>query len=265
MMLAAVSAFWGAELLQAQDPESLTEAQKMDFLRNAEVVNSRQLGKGTTGILRLTLSNGTITHDAAFQPVDQFKSKVKVAGEGIELGFRDSYKFNIAAYELAKMLGLGDMMPPTVERSWMGRKGALSWWLPTKMDERERLERRIQPPDPDAWNKQMHRMRVFVQLVYDTDRNLGNVLISEDWHLWMIDFTRAFRVFTSLENPESLTNCDRRLLEALRRLEAEELEQRTRGFLDRMEIKAVMARREKIVALFEKLVAKKGESQVLYD
>jgi len=49
-------------------------------------------------------------------------------------------------------------------------------------------------------------MRVFSQLVYDTDRNLGNVLISEDWHLWMIDFTRAFRNNPWLENTNIFRN-----------------------------------------------------------
>jgi hypothetical protein len=37
-------------------------------------------------------------------------------------------------------------------------------------------------------------MRVFDQLIYNTDRNTGNVLYDTGWRLWGIDHTRAFRV-----------------------------------------------------------------------
>ena len=114
-------------------------------------------------------------------------------------------------------------------------------------------------------HKQMHKMRVFSQLVYDTDRNLGNVLISEDWHLWMIDFTRAFRLHPTLENPKNLTHCDRKLLENLRQLDVRKVEEKTGKFLNQAEIKALLARRDKIVAIFENLVIQKGEKEVLYE
>ena len=40
---------------------------------------------------------------------------------GVELDFVDSYKYNIAAYELAELLGMDDMLPVYVERKWQGR------------------------------------------------------------------------------------------------------------------------------------------------
>jgi hypothetical protein len=251
--------------LNAQNPEKLTEEQMRDFLLNAKVVSSRRAGKGLTSPYRFTLDNGTMVHDAAFQSVDESKPIMKFEGGRTELNFRDSYKYDIAAYELAKLVGLGDMMPVTVERSWGGRRGALSWWLPNKMDEEQRLKNKVIPPDLEAWNRQMYKMRVFAQLVYDTDRNLGNVLISEDWHLWMIDFSRAFRLYTTLENPKNLVKCDRQLLQRLRQLDAAELQRKTENWLNKEEIKGVMARRDRIVALFEDLIAKKGEKEVLYD
>ena len=57
------------------------------------------------------------------------------------------------------------------------RSGALSWWVDAKWDEGARLKKHIEPPDSEAWNQQMHRMRAFTALVADTDCNLGNVLI----------------------------------------------------------------------------------------
>ncbi len=251
--------------LSAQSLEGLTEEQMRDFLINAKVVRSRQTGKGITNPYRLTLSNGNLVHDASFQTVDTHRSMTQFFNGKTEMNFRDSYKYNIAAFELAKMVGLGDMMPVTVERKWDGKTGALSWWLPAKMDQEQMHKERIKSPDAEAFNKQMYKILVFVQLVYDTDRNQGNILISEDWHLWMIDFTRAFRLSTSLQNPKDLVKCDRMLLQRLRQLDAAELERRTKNWLNSMEIKSMMARRDKIVALFESLIAQKGEREVLYD
>ena len=45
------------------------------------------------------------------------------------------------------------------------------------MDEVERVKKQIRPPNLDAWNKQMYTVRVFDELIYDTDANLTNVLI----------------------------------------------------------------------------------------
>jgi hypothetical protein len=248
----------------AQEPQ-LNEEQMRDFLLTAKVLSWKEVSKGITGVQRLTMNDGKITHDASFQSVDEAKIKETFNDGRTEMNFRDSYKYNLAAYELAKLVGLGDMMPVTVERRWNGRTGSLSWWLPVKMDEEKRLKNKIEPPDADAWNKQMHKMRVFSQLVYDTDRNLGNVLISEAWHLWMIDFSRAFRRYTDLENPKNLVKCQRQLLERLRRLDAAEVADKTGNWLNKEEIKAMMARRNKIVAVFEALIAKNGEKEVIYD
>ncbi len=266
----AIAFFWltataCAFLASAQDLEKLTEEQKRDFLLNGKVVNYRQIGKGITNPYRLTLSQGSMVHDAAFQSVDEYRPQKRFDDGSVEMNFRDSYKYNIAAFELAKLLGLEDMMPVTVERKWKGMTGSLSWWLPVWMDERQRMEKQIFSPDPEAWNRQMYRIRVFSQLVFDKDRNLQNVLISEDWHLWMIDFTRAFRLYHTLENPKNLVMCDRRLLQKLRQLDAAELKKKTKHWLNEPEIKGIMARRDKIVALFEDLISKKGEQEVLYD
>ncbi len=246
-----------------QEPQ-LSEDQIRAFLLNAKVVKDKSAPKGITGVRRLTLSDGTITHDAGFQAIDEYKTTFEGFDGGKEMNFRDCYKYDIAAYELAKLIGLGDMMPVTVARKYQGKEGAMSWWLPVKMDDVTRVHNKIDPPDVEAWNRQMYKKRVFAELVYDTDPNLGNVLISAEWHVWMIDFTRAFRLHHVLRNEKNLLKCDRQLLENLRKLDANELTARTKGFLTKPEIQGVMARRDKIVKYFEKLVAEKGENEVLY-
>jgi hypothetical protein len=166
---------------------------------------------------------------------------------------------------LAELLGLDDMLPVYVERKWKGNPGSLSWWLPVKMDEGERRKKNLKAPDLDAWNNQMYRIRVFDQLVDDTDANLTNVLIGEDWKIWRIDFTRAFRSQKDLKDPQAnLVRCDRQLLEKLKTLDGKELAEKTKHYLDKDDVKAVMARRDKIVEHFRKLVAEKGENAVLY-
>jgi hypothetical protein len=242
----------------------LGEEEIRQFLLTAKVIASKTTSKGITRPSRLTLSDGRITHDAAFQPIDVRRNTETLASGGTEINFRDSYHFNIAAYELARLLGLEHMMPVTVERKWDGKTGSLSWWLKVKMDERERFEKNIPPPDVEAWNRQMHRKRVFAHLVYDTDPNLTNILIGENWELYMIDFSRGFRLREDLGNAKDLVRCDRQLLDRLRKLDPAKVKLAVKNHLSQAEMSSLMKRRDKIVAHFEKLVSHKGESEVLY-
>ncbi len=111
----------------------------------------------------------------------------------------------------------------------------------------------------------MHIVRVFDQLIYNTDRNLQNLLITKDWKIWMIDHTRGFRLHTSLVQPKNLVKCERKLLAALRQLNEESLTREMTPYLTKPEIKGVLGRRDKIVQMFEQLCAQKGEGAVLYD
>jgi hypothetical protein len=247
----------------AGDEPTLTKEQIKQFLLTAKVIDSRPASKGITGTWRLTLSDGTITHDAHFQPIDEHKAEMKLAS-GTELNFVDSYKYNIAAYALAELVGMDDMVPMYVERKWKGKVGSMSWWLPWKMDEADRHKQNLTPPDPEAWNNQMYKIRVFDQLVSDSDPNLTNVLIGENWQIWRVDFSRAFRLNKEPKDPKDLVRCDRQLLQKLKALDANTLTEKTNGYLTKDEVKAVMMRRDKIVAQFQKMIAEKGENEVLY-
>ena len=110
----------------------------------------------------------------------------------------------------------------------------------------------------------MYKIRVFDALVYDTDPNLTNVLIGEDWTIWRVDFSRSFRLFKDVRNPKDLSQCDRNLFAKLKALDANELTQKTKNYLNKMEVQALMARRDRIVAIFDKMISEKGESKVLY-
>src|ERR1700733_4972697 len=77
----------------AGDEPNLTKEQIKHFLATAPVVKSNESKKGITHTTRLTLSDGTITHDASFQPIDEHKREKKFSNGAVELNFVDSYKY----------------------------------------------------------------------------------------------------------------------------------------------------------------------------
>ena len=92
--------FWGGISASGQsslkNEPNLTDEQKMDFLLHAKVIASKSSKKGITGTLKLTLTDGTITHDASFQPVDEHTFKKEFSDGRTEYNFVDSYHYNIA-------------------------------------------------------------------------------------------------------------------------------------------------------------------------
>ena len=254
----------GAQTAPAAAAPVLDVAAQAEFLRTAKVIRSRGINRGVTAPQRLTLSDGQVTHDAAFQAVNERKNQADFGHKGVEFNFADSHHFNLAAYVIAGMLGLDGMMPVTVHRTWNGKEGTLTWWIDDAIDESTRLKEKRNPPNPAAWNQQMYKMRVFAALVGDTDRNLGNVLITNDWKLWMIDFTRAFRLWDELKYPEDLNQIERTLLARLRELDAAAVKEATAHCLTSFEADAVMKRRDLLVARFDGLVKTKGSAAVLY-
>lgn len=244
----------------AQDsPPALTDQQIELFLKKGKVVKTRGAGKGVTDSVRATLSDGTLTHDVHIQTVDERKSEFRTK-QGLERDFRDSWEYNIAAYRLDRLLDLR-IVPVSVERNFNGRPGAFSWWVDdVLMDEGERLKKDVKPPDLSCWNQQVRVLRVFDQLIANTDRNLGNLLITKNWRLWAIDHTRAFRRGSEPASFGSLTQVDRTMLEKLKGLTREMLKKELGGYIGSPEINALLARRDAIVKLFES----RGEV-VLYD
>lgn len=230
---------------------SLSLEQKEAFLKTARVIRTRGAGKGVTGTSRATLSDGTLTHDASIQTIDEHMQEFK-SNRGVEFNFRDSWRYNVAAYRLDRLLDIG-MTPPSVERIYQNREGSFTWWVDeVMMDEGARLKSKASSPDATRWNHQMWVVRLFDQLIYNVDRNLGNLLIDKEWNVWMIDHSRAFRLYDKLKSPGSVTRCDRRLLERLKALDMETLKATMDDYLTGPEMRGVLARRTELVALIEK-------------
>jgi hypothetical protein len=241
----------------------LTPEAREAFLAKAVVVDARKIGKGVTNPWRLTLRDGGFVQDAAFQDVDAAKEQAHFRSGRTERGFRDYYGYNIVAYRLARMLGYDDLVPVSVERVWKGRRGALTWWVDKKWDEDERLKAGAAPPDVPAWERQLYLARAFTALVADSDRNLGNQLVTADFHLWLIDFTRAFRHTMELKTPALLRRIDRRFYDRLKALRDEDVEALS-PWLDPPARKALLARRDAMIEHFAVLAEQRGEQSVVF-
>jgi hypothetical protein len=229
----------------------LSLEQQEEFLKKAKVIHTRSAGKGVTGTLRATLSDGTLTHDASIQTVDQSMREFR-SNRGTELNFVDSWRYNVAAYRIDRLLEIG-MIPPSVERHFERKEAAYTWWVDdVLMDEGTRLKEKVTAPDVRVWNEQMWVVRLFDQLIYNVDRNLGNLLIDKQWRVWMIDHSRAFRLNDKIKTPANIGRCDRRTFERLKALDLPTLKAATDDYLTGPEMKALLNRRTEIVGLIEK-------------
>lgn len=241
-----------------------TDAGREAFLAKARIVRTRSTG-GVTGARRATLRLGEAEHDALIQTIDDERPYANMGG-GAELDFRDSYRNNVAAYRLDRLLGLR-MVPVSIVRHHDSKRAGFTWWVDdVQLDERQRLEKKIRVPDVERWNREMWAVRVFDQLIYNSDRNLGNLLIDKQWRIWMIDHTRAFKIFDELKSASNLsTHCSRGLLEAMRRLDEATLRSSMHDLLSDAQIRGLLGRRDRIVKHFDEQVALLGEGEVLYD
>jgi len=230
----------------------LSLAEQEQFLLTARIEKVRGVKEGATGTQRATLTDGTITHDASIQPIDESFARYETA-ERIEFNFRDYWGYNVAAYRLGALLGL-DMIPPSVARFHRSRLASFTWWIDDViMDEKGRVAKKITPPDRRDWNAQNLIIRVFDELIANTDRNQGNLLIDKHWKVWMIDHTRAFRVTSVLRNEKNILKCERSLLQRLKALTAAEMKAQLDDYLTQFEQEAVLQRRDLLVARIESL------------
>jgi hypothetical protein len=253
-----------AQTAAASAPVTLAPAQMEEFLLRARIVNMRAAGGGVTGSRRATLTDGTLTHDAHIQNVNLTRQLFQAPGAAAELNFKDNYRYNVAGYRLALLLGL-DNVPMSVERRIEGKPAAVTWWIDdVLMDERERLKTEARGPDPERTAMQTHLMRVFDELIANRDRNMGNIVWTRDWKMWMIDHTRAFRLGDDLQQPATLLRVERSLLDSMRTLTEPAVRKAVNGSLTTAEVRAVLARRDVIVKLFEARIAERGEASVLY-
>ena len=241
-----------------------TDAELLDFLRTAEPTTETNLSGGINFPRKVVLAKDGIKVNAVFRDVNEERDKPTFGGGRNEIGFTDSFIYEPAAYEMGLMLGL-DNVPPATLRKLHYKSGSIQIFVEHAMTEKKQVDEHIEPPNDQMWKKQVQMMNLFDALIYNVDRNRGNILITPDWRLWMIDHTRAFRKLPTLQEPVTIHQCERSVYQKLKALDEKEVRQRMKPYLSSFEIDGLVARRKLIVDLLDKLIAEKGENQVLYD
>lgn len=260
IVLLALVAVLSAQVVQSQ---VIQGSELEEFLREANIVGSKTLSIGITAPKKLTMVRNDVTRYAVFKSIDEYKAMMKFEDGRIDSNFQDSWKSEIAAYEIDKIIGLG-MVPATVERTYKGQKGSVQFWVDSMMSETERLNKKVKAPDAEDWNRRMFKTRVFDNVVYNTDRNLQNLLITEKWEIILIDHSRAFRPFEFLKSPKDLERFSLTMLAGLQRLTMENLTEKTGQYLPKPQIQGILKRRDAVLELAKKTAAQKGEEAAYY-
>lgn len=217
------------------------------FLLEADVIDIKPVGEGVTAPLLLTLQQGERSGRAIFKSVDEI-APWKGAGEDPRIA--DRWHYEIAAYRIDRLIGIG-RVPPTVARPLGELRGSWQLWIDNAENGRKRpeiVEGLKGKPTPPAW---AHDVWLLDALVFNADRNPGNLIVSkETGEVHAIDHSRAFRVHAFLP---SLVDGKPIALDAARRaalagLERAALVRALSGLLDDAQIDAVLARRDIVLA-----------------
>ena len=221
-----------------------------EFLENVEVVRMEDIGIGVTASQRCYVAPGGPLEAFAWKPIRP----------GIYAGYYESYKAEIAAYELDKLLGL-DMVPVKVERRIRGDLGAAIMWVENVQSFTD-LGGVPRPPNLHIgmWNLQLIRAKMFQNLIYDRDPNAGNWLVDSDWNLILIDHSRAFTSDKKMQN--QLTRVDANLWEKMQRLDEATLTDALGEWLNEGQLRAILERRAEMERQIAKLVEDRGEPGV---
>jgi hypothetical protein len=226
----------------------------LDFLRTAEVVESEDIPVGITKPLKLVLEKDGVRARAAFRYEEVERKDVSIEGRHYRR-FRDSCRFECAAYRLARLLGL-DRVPPTANRKFQGRSGSVQIWVEGSLDEEGKDFR---PPNPLAYVQQTWDQDFFDNLVFNVDRNSTNIIVDQSYKLWLIDHTRAFQPVPELLDAERVTRINRTMWTRLREMDEDALKEAVRPYLDGEEVMCLARRRELLLEHVEALVAERGE------
>ena len=216
-----------------------------EYIRTADIDHFDDIALGVTHPKRAFFKQGGLVASVAW----------KVLPPGRPAGYWESYKSEIAAYELDKLLGMV-MVPVSVEKRWKGQTAAAILWL-TPIHPWKEMEAR---PKPAKWVRQVARMKMFDDFICNKDRNAGNLMVDDDWNLFLIDHSRAF--ITDKDLAVKLEHIDPEVWNKILALDEPALTAAIGKWVEGGVVRSMLARREKMKAAIDKLVAANGEAAV---
>lgn len=220
-----------------------------EFLRSGPIDHIEDVPIGVTKPKRIIFAPGGPAARAVWKPIRP----------GVHGGYQDSYTAEVAAYEMDKLLGLG-MVPPYVERKIGSETGAVGYWV--EGVKTWKIGGTVEPPDPEAWAHEIVAQKMFDLLIGNADRNQGNLLYDVDFHMILIDHSRAFTRETDISRMPRPTRIIRSLWDRMSGLTEADLQPAIGKWMDAKELRAVLKRRDEIGQLVNKLVKERGERAV---
>jgi hypothetical protein len=247
-------------------PKELAQrAEQEELLKTAEIVRYKELSTGVTRPYRLFLEAGGVEFSGAWKNPD-----------GMKHGFLEGWRFEIAAYQMDKLLGL-DMIPPTVERKFNGLRGSLQLWIKSEMSELDRNKEKIDIPIQYAtrWSYRKYLMRAFDSLIGNEDRTQENIRYASNWRIILIDHSRSFRSnwrFTNrlmygkngVKEKKPFRRLPRVFMEKVKALTYESISNAVGAYLSKEEIDAILKRKQLLLDEVAEMIKEQGESAVLY-
>ena len=238
------------------------DEQVLDFLATADVVAQKVITGTSSQPLKLTLEKDGVQARAIFRTVDVERDELRNSREHAR-GFRDYYGYEVAAYELSRLLGI-DNVPPATLRELDGQQGSIQLWVEQAIGVEDRMEQGINPNHQQLWLFQKQNMAVFDSLIYNFDRNPGNILIDVQGKVWFVDHTRTFKILPFISEREKMHVVERKLYDGLRNLDDAMVRDRLDPYLRQTEIEALLKRRDKLLKHLNRKIARQGEDAVLF-
>jgi len=223
------------------------------FLYSAAVVNvSKGSVPGRTAAWRIELDDGEIQGRAMFKVVDVTRPTP----------LPDSYKYELAAYALDKLLGF-QKIPPMIKREIDGTLGSLQIRIENCFSLADKNEK--VPPDPQAFSDTLEEINVFENLIYNERTDLDDILIhQETWDIFRVDFSEAFEPTPALIPNQKIKRCSKELFRNLKELSDNVIRARLEEYLSEEEISALLRRKALIIETIENLIKEKGRKAVLF-
>lgn len=240
---------------RAQETRATTEL----FLQKARVVRTKAAPDGVTKPIKLYLKRNGREMTAIFKDVDTWMDAASsYNGEPSDF-YIDSYKCEIAAYELDKAFGF-NLLPVIVERKVKRKTGSVRVWVDDVMPRFTPHRGIPSAVDVERWT---HTVWLLDYLIYNVDRGTHNIMVGSDWAPVVIDNSMCFNTYVQLIRP--LHRFPRGVIDKMRLTDRDRIEEIVSPWLRPAQTEALWSRVQVVLSRVDSLVALRGEEAVFLD